>query len=92
MTALVLDDFDREGAQVRPGANLHDLSARAIQQQIVEIARVIFSGARTVAHLLSRQTEETDATEWLAQALCESAPPALARFRADRPTLGARLR
>lgn len=30
--------------------------------------------------------------EWLAQALCETAPPALARFRADRPTLGARPR
>ena len=28
--------------------------------------------------------------EWLAQALCETAPPALARFAADRPTLGAR--
>lgn len=33
------------------------------------LATLIFSGARTVAHLLSRQTEETDATEWLAQAL-----------------------
>ena len=30
--------------------------------------------------------------EWLAQALCETAPAALARFGADRPTLGARLR
>lgn len=35
------------------------------------LAALIFSGARTVAHLLSRQTKEGSGQEWLAQVLDE---------------------
>lgn len=33
------------------------------------LAALVFSGARTVAHLLNRPTKDTDTTDWLAQAL-----------------------
>jgi hypothetical protein len=33
------------------------------------LAALIFSGARTVAHLLSRPTKDADTIDWLAQAL-----------------------
>ena len=35
------------------------------------LATLIFSGARTVAHLLSRPTKDADTIDWLAQALAE---------------------
>ena len=35
------------------------------------LAALIFSGARTVSHLLSRQTKEGSGQEWLAQVLAE---------------------
>ena len=35
------------------------------------LATLLFSGARTVAHLLSRQTKEGDGQDWLAQVLDE---------------------
>lgn len=35
------------------------------------LATLIFSGARTVAHLLARQTKEADGQDWLATALDE---------------------
>jgi len=47
----------------------NDPAQPASAEEARRLAALVFSGARTVAHLLNRPTKDADTTDWLAQAL-----------------------